>query len=73
MAATAALRPPLHFSRRDSFARALGSWDGPAIARICRQLGEAVLAARAQPALAGAQAGASLLAIALEARRARRS
>lgn len=69
MAATGAMRPPLHFSRRDAFARALAIWNGPAIARACHRLAEASLAARAMPALAGAQAGEKLLAIAMEARR----
>ncbi len=72
MAATAVvaqMRPPPHFSRRDAFARALSIWNGPAIARACGRLGQASLAARAQPALAAAEAGNALLAIALEARR----
>jgi DNA polymerase-3 subunit delta len=71
MAVTNSLRPPLHFSRRDAFAKALAAWNGPAIAHACARLANASQTARARPALAAAEAGRVLLAIALEARRSR--
>ena len=71
-AAISAIRPPLHFSRKDAFARALGLWSSRAIARAIARLDQASLDTRANAAVAIALAATALLAIALEASRASR-
>ncbi len=65
----AAMRPPLHFSRKGAFLSALRMWNMPAIAKALSRLDQASLEARANSGLAAAIAGTTLLAIAAEARR----
>ncbi len=71
--AVAALRPPLHFSRKDNFVKALRLWNMPAINRALARLDHAALEARAKPGLAPALAGTALLALTFEASRSARS
>ena len=68
-AAVASARPPVFFARRPAVERALGRWSGSAIARVLERLDRVVLETRRQPALAGAMARQTLLAIAIESAR----
>lgn len=65
----AAMRPPLHYSRKTAFLAALRLWSMPGIAKALSRLDHASLEARANSGLAAAIAGTALLAIAAEARR----
>lgn len=65
----AALRPPLHFSRKPAFERALQLWNAAALARAVTRLDTAVLEARSKSGLGASLAGAELLAIAGQASR----
>ncbi len=65
-----ALRPPLHFSRRPAFEKALRIWRADRIEAAIARLDRASLQARADSRLAPAIADSALLAIALEAARA---
>lgn len=67
-AAIAAMRPPLHFSRKGKMERALAIWDQNSIVRALSRLDRAVFECRAKPGLAPALAGTALLAISVEAR-----
>ncbi|MFZ1814875.1 MAG: DNA polymerase III subunit delta [Rhizobiaceae bacterium] len=72
-AVVSSMRPPLHFSRRDSFTRALSIWNLAMISRALGRLDRAALEARANPVLANSLAGTALLALGLEARRGSRN
>lgn len=67
-----AIRPPLHFSRREAFVQALARWPLPALQRAIERLDCAVLECRANAALASSLAGTALLALAAQASRAGR-
>ncbi len=69
-AVVAAIRPPLHYSRKGAFQTALRLWSLPAIERAMARLDKASLDARANSNLAPAIAGMALLAICDEADRA---
>lgn len=69
----ATLRPPLHYKRRDKFVRALGLWRSNAITRALARLERAAYEARANPSLSQSLAGTAFVALAVEARNARRS
>lgn len=71
-AVVASLRPPLHFSRRAAFEKALRIWREDRIEAAIARLDRASLQARADARLAPAIADSALLAIALEAARASR-
>src|SRR5581483_1100625 len=62
-------RPPLHFRRKPLVEVALKAWTSARLLRVMQQLADAVLETRKQPALAGAVAQRTLLAIAVNARR----
>jgi DNA polymerase III subunit delta len=68
-AVVTALRPPLHFRRRDAYVKALSIWTMPMIARALARLDDALLECRANDALARSLAATALLALAIEARR----
>jgi len=70
--AAGAMRPTLHFKRRDAFVRALGLWRAEQIAKALARLDQAAFEARANAGLGHALAGTALLALALEAGRSRR-
>ncbi len=68
----AGMRPPLHFSRKQAFERALGIWNASALAKALARLDASVFQARSNGGLGSAIAGRELLAIANEASRLRR-
>jgi DNA polymerase-3 subunit delta len=68
-AIVAAMRPPLHYTRKNAFQSALRIWSLPAIGKALARLDHAALEARANPGLSHALAGTALLAIAAEAAR----
>ncbi len=68
-AVTASMRPPLHFSRKAAFERALGIWNAASISKALVRLDASVFQARSNGTLGGAIAGHELLAIANEAAR----
>ena len=68
-AVVGSLRPPLHFSRRPAFERALRIWPQDRIEAAIGRLDRAALQARANSRLASAIADSTLLAVALEAAR----
>jgi DNA polymerase-3 subunit delta len=61
--------PPVHFSRQARVSAALRAWSPPRLLRTMRQLAEASLETRKQPALAQVIAQRSLLSIAVGVRR----
>lgn len=65
--AVAAFRPPVFFSRRKSFERAVERWNSAAIGRVLVRLQDTVLQTRRRPDLAEALTRQALLAIAAEA------
>lgn len=65
------LRPPIHFSRRDKVSAAMANWNLNRINRALVRLEGAVLGARANDQASSSIAGTALLAIAIEASRAR--
>jgi len=68
----AAMRPPINFKRKDSVARALSIWNASAIERMLERLDKVSLDSRANAALAIPLVATALLAISIEANRARR-
>lgn len=70
-AAVAAMRPPVHFSRRDAMVRVLNAWPQDRLEKSLTLLDRAAFEARAKSGLAWSIAGRALLALALEGRRSR--
>jgi DNA polymerase-3 subunit delta len=70
-AETAMMRggPPVHFSRQERVGAALKIWNSKRLVRAMRQLGDAALDTRKQPALAEVIAQRALLSLAVSARR----
>lgn len=65
--AVGAARPPIHFSRKAAFTKALSRWRAPSIANALKRLDAASLDCRANPALARSLASTTLMAIAMQA------
>jgi DNA polymerase-3 subunit delta len=70
-ASTIAARPPVFFSRRRLVEQALERWDAAGIERLLSRIYDAILQTRRSPAIATGLAHRTLLAITLEAARAR--
>ena len=67
VSAIQSLRPPVHFSRRDSLQKSLSIWNAEMVERALARLDRAVLDCRANAALSSSLAGTALLALAVEA------
>ena len=65
----ASLRPPVHFSRRDSLIRAISIWREPELRRALARLSSGFAEARAHPDTGKTLASNTLMALALKAER----